>query len=193
MRTTAARIEQLPAVAELFDRYLGFKPGRLAELQERNREGVAFLALDRSERLLGAATASVLPRTRAQEAFPPGQRGELAEEILAGLPSAARLGFLHTSVVEEAERRKGVGSALLRSRLEWLRYEGASGALSFLWQHPREGARAASLMERYGLNKICEVAGFWAAAHEGGSECAACGAGCECRALLYYRDLQPVS
>jgi GNAT superfamily N-acetyltransferase len=98
-------------------------------------------------------------------------------------PSGGRVGMFRAMAVAPHARGKGIGDALVRARLAFLRTAGCTEVYVASWV---SGAREHSLgiLRRNGFEALGELADYW---HEPGGPpvaCVRCGPVCRCSAVL---------
>lgn len=137
-------------------------------------------------RLLGAATAHVLDdaaRTRLS--------GRLAT---AGFPApdltGLRVGELKASAVVPAARGRGLGTALVQARLEFLRSVGCEYVTVASWVSTDPAHSSLGLLERAGFTRAARIRGFWSKGSFTEFPCPDCGAACLCTAVILVKDLR---
>lgn len=133
-----------------------------------------------SDTRIGAAVASVGPLEHISHCIGMGTdlTGEFANE---------GNGYLHVGVVEKGWRNRGVGTALMRARLNWLAESGAEYAFGLSWlrdDHPDSSA----LFEKFGFEQLRQVDEYYRR-HDARDYCPDCGQDCTCDAIVYRKDL----
>ena len=151
-----------------------------------DRGGAALFVAREGSRAAVVGAAAALVAGPAEEAW--------LDRSLARLGRARnrrpdrRAGVLRTMAVAPRARGKGIGDALIRARLEFLRSAGCAEAYVASWV---SGARQHSLgiLGRNGFEPLGELADYW---HEPGQPpvpCVRCGPVCRCSAVLMRLSL----
>lgn len=101
---------------------------------------------------------------------------------------ANKNGYLHTLCVAENWREKGVGTALVRARLEWLQSHDAETVFGISWMR-ENGPSSSLLFEKFGFEELAHVREYYYSDEEPRRYCPDCGEPCECSAKVYGREL----
>lgn len=153
-----------------------------ATLSETAMDGKSTLvrAMDRQGQLLGAATARILDRGRASAM----QARLRAAGIKVDMKSHP-VGELTSSAVAPAARGRGIGTELVRVRMEFLRAGGCRYVVCASWVAGHRLQTSAGLLRHAGFKHLGQVPLYWAEERKrAGYLCAACGADCVCAADL---------
>ena len=139
-----ARVDDIVSLVDLERR--GFGPNAytgdgLRQLIESGEDTRVLVATDRDE-IVACAVAQTLRLDRAV----PGSVSTLCERCGIQDPSRA-IGYLKSLVVAEDHRRRGLGTALTRARLQWLAERGIRHVFAFAWP----GGHCAALAARLGF------------------------------------------
>jgi GNAT superfamily N-acetyltransferase len=164
---------------QLLDQAIGVGWFTTEKLQTMSQaaNGQLLCARDDEDALLGVASVIALD---AQQVGFYRVFGDAAQ-ILDG----KRVGALSLSALIPSMRGKGLGSAMMRARLTWLRERDCNYAVGISWlsglTHTSKG-----VFERYGFEVLAVSHTFFEAeSREHGYGCPACGFPCRCTGLLY--------
>jgi GNAT superfamily N-acetyltransferase len=140
-----------------------------------------FGARDEASTLLGVANAI---RLGAEDhAFYRVFGG--AADVLEG----KQVGSLSLSAVVPEMRGRGLGSALMRARLDWLREQGCNYAVGISWKSGLAHT-SQTVFDRHDFTVLATSDSFFEAeSQKYGHGCPVCGSPCRCRALFYGRAL----
>lgn len=169
----------LTEASSLLNSYLGDGFVRPSELEQLTTgRGVLVRALDGAGQLVGAATARVLNQRdlyAVQERLRrAGIRADLVGNLVGELKSAA--------VVPEA-RGLGIGSAMIRARMEFLAAQGCAMILCASWA--TAGRSSQGLLEAAGFRQLAAIPGYWSDEQStAGYLCPSCGTHCVCTAFV---------
>ncbi|MET4144324.1 ribosomal protein S18 acetylase RimI-like enzyme [Arthrobacter sp. UYCo732] len=95
------------------------------------------------------------------------------------------VGELKSSAVTPAARGQGIGSAMVRERLDYLRGQGCRYAVSASWVSNNGAHSSLGPLARAGFERVAAIPGYWAADQEAaGYLCEDCGAACTCTAII---------
>lgn len=155
----------------------------LEELTKRN--GVLVRAHAGTGGLLGAATARVLDQRTlhgVQERLrTAGVRIDLVGNLVGELKSAA---------VIPTARGRGIGSAMIAARLEFLRARRCAMVLCASWA--TDGQSSKGLLEAAGFQQVAVIPGYWSDEQlAAGYLCPSCGQECSCTAFVMVSRLEP--
>lgn len=138
-------------------------------------------ARDASAALLGVANAV---RLDSEEVAFYRVFGEAAD-VLEG----RRVGALSLSAIVPSMRGKGLGSALMRARLEWLREQDCDYAVGISWQSGLAHT-SKTVFDRHDFSVLGRSDTFFEdESKKHGYGCPVCGFPCRCKALFYGRTL----
>lgn len=134
-------------------------------------------ARDEAGKLLGVANAVCL----ATEDLAFYRAFGDAADVLEG----KRVGALSLSAVAPSMRGRGLGSALMRERLAWLRQQGCDYAVGISWQSGLTHT-SKTVFDRYAFTTLATSDTFFEReSQKYGYGCPVCGSPCRCRALFY--------
>lgn len=132
--------------------------------------------------LIGLGVAQVIFSCEYYLPFNPNMRSEL---------DGAKLGSFSTLCIHENHQGKGIGQALSRLRLQWLKDNECEVILGISWV---SGLKHTSnrVFEKMGFKKVNEVENFFYSSSETNPfVCPACGEPpCTCNAIMYQLDLR---
>jgi ribosomal protein S18 acetylase RimI-like enzyme len=94
----------------------------------RGERNTLVLVVTREARVLACGIAQVAPLAR----IVPGPLARLATHAI-DLHGTVRVGYLKSLAVERDVRRRGLGTAVTRARLEWLRSRRVRHVFAFAW------------------------------------------------------------
>lgn len=97
-------------------------------------------------------------------------------------------GYLNTLCVDEDWREKGIGSALVRARLEWLRSNDIPRVFGVSWL-PEDGPSSKYLFEKFGFEELAHIREYYYQDESPRRWCPDCGEPCSCDAKIYAREL----
>lgn len=156
-----------------------------ATIDPANPDATCLIAVDAEGRLIGALTATVLPRGSIADILPVGQVATVQE--LPSLRFHERLCVIRSIAVLPGWRGRGIGSQLVREALDWCDERGATTALSFGWKSSG-GCHIAGVMATTGFESTQEIPNFWTDdSRQKGYSCPECGSVCECTAVVFRR------
>jgi GNAT superfamily N-acetyltransferase len=99
-----------------------------------------------------------------------------------------KMGYFNTLCVAENWRGKGVGSALVRSRFEWLRSHDVQKVFGVSWVRD-DGPSSKYLFEKFGFEELAHVHEYYYRDETPRRWCPDCGEPCGCDAKIYGREL----
>jgi ribosomal protein S18 acetylase RimI-like enzyme len=176
-----ASLEDLPGVVELFNRELGQSMYSLSDLE-------ADLADPEVVILVEGDFAAVLGRLLIAEDFTYYERfGELARRAF----DAGQVGSIEALAVAPAERRRGLGRALVEAAGDWLVKAGASAIVVVGWDSGRPDS-SLPLLRSLGFEESGRVERFYEEeSRRDGWICPVDGNPCRCAAVLFVRRAAP--
>ncbi|HEX9088883.1 MAG TPA: GNAT family N-acetyltransferase [Arthrobacter sp.] len=138
-------------------------------------------------KLLGAATAHVLDEARISR---------LETRLLAaGVHDVAlrghRVGELKSAAVTRAARGRGIGTAMMQTRLAFLRSAGCRYVAVASWVSADPGHSSLRMLERAGFAPLATIRGYWAQGKFSEFPCPDCALACICTAVILILDLDP--
>jgi GNAT superfamily N-acetyltransferase len=101
---------------------------------------------------------------------------------------ADRNGYLHTLCVDPDYREQGIGSQLVKTRLEWLASHDVEATFGVAWL-PEEGPSSRYLFEKFGFEELAHVREYYYRDIDPRRWCPDCGEPCECDAKIYGREI----
>ena len=102
----------------------------------------------------------------------------------AQIKQEGTLGILKTSVVDWHWRSQGVGSEMVKHRVEWLQEQGVSTIRSYAWFVDGRVPAQKMLMNN-GFKPIDDIRNHWIDDHNKSFPCAVCGSVCKCVARIF--------
>ena len=150
-------------------------------LEAKTKEPSCFVvAAFQDLELIGVAVAQLLSNNDYYQPFSPLIVDHLYQK---------RVGSLSTSCVREDVQGKGVGSELMRVRLEWLRSKTCNSFVGISWVSGKPHT-SNRVFEKFGFKKVNEVKNFfYQASLDHPFVCPACGGPpCICSAIMYLKD-----
>lgn len=166
------------AAAALLNRELGEGQYRPEWLQEDAASPAAGVWVAGAPALAGAAVARVMAAADGDyyRAF-----GATALDLFAGT-----VGSFEAFAVEPDHRRRGLGSGLATTALDWMSGHGCSSAVTIAWRSGRPGS-SVGLFRRLGLTEGPTVGRFYLEESvRDGWSCPVCGGPCTCAATLFW-------
>lgn len=136
--------------------------------------------------LLGAATAHVLDDAAKDRLAGRLRTTDYPETGFADL----RVGELKASAVAPHARRRGIGTALVEARMDFLRDAGCSIVSVASWINPDPKSSSLGLLARYGFEPIVRIRGYWSKCSFTEYPCPDCGLACLCSAMIMIKDLR---
>jgi ribosomal protein S18 acetylase RimI-like enzyme len=160
--------------------------GFTADVLRTMRSDESILVRAESDgRLLGAATAHVLDDAALSRLA--------ARLVKAGFPAPELAGFrageLKASAVTPAARGRGIGTALMEARLDFLRDAGCSYVTVASWVSTDPAHSSLGMLERAGFEAIARIRGYWSKGSFTEYPCPDCGAACICTAVVMVKKL----
>lgn len=151
----------------------------------RSEESILVRA-ESDGRLLGAATAHVLDDAAKARLAARFRTTDYPETGFADL----RVGELKASAVAPHARRRGIGTALVEARMDFLRDAGCSIVSVASWINPDPKSSSLGLLARYGFEPIVRIRGYWSKGSFTEYPCPDCGLVCLCSAMIMIKDLR---
>lgn len=151
----------------------------------RSEESILVRA-ESDGRLLGAATAHVLDDAAKARLAARLRTTDYPETGFADL----RVGELKASAVAPHARRRGIGTALVEARMDFLRDAGCSIVSVASWINPDPKSSSLGLLARYGFEPIMRIRGYWSKGSFTEYPCPDCGLACLCSAMIMIKDLR---
>ncbi|QOD05663.1 GNAT family N-acetyltransferase [Pseudarthrobacter sp. BIM B-2242] len=136
--------------------------------------------------LLGAATAHILDDAAKARLAARLRTANYPETDLAGL----RVGELKASAVAPGARRRGIGTALVEARMDFLRGAGCSIVTVASWISTDPRSSSLGLLARHGFEPIVRIRGYWSKGSFTEYPCPDCGLACLCSAMIMVKDLR---
>lgn len=149
-------------VSGLFDLTLGAGYVTCAEVERSIAapDSGCLVAVDRADRLLGAATFEMSDDLAAW--FPQDQA--TAAERVAG--EGELVGLVHSVAVAPSARSRGVATRLVDESIDRMRDLGVPTAVCVGWKTTEGGCHIGGVMTCCGFEPVCEVDRFWTAESE---------------------------
>jgi ribosomal protein S18 acetylase RimI-like enzyme len=155
----------------------------ISDLQAGKMSGTALGAFMNNE-LVGVLLGRMLEKETAAE------YEALAQGAGAAMGLAVhRLGLLQSVAVKPGCRGQGIGTALSRAVLDYLKRAGATAVLAVSWE---SGARdsSAGMLEAVGFRRVARINEFWKEdSLRLGYTCPRCGNPCRCAGILYLQRM----
>ncbi len=172
--------------AALLSRALGEGYVDAAELLAITPEtGVLIRAADNGQ-LTGAATAHVLGADAVEDMESRLSAAGVRDAGLAG----QRVGILKASAVAPEARGRGLGTAMLTARLDFLAERGCRYVACASWIPADTGHSSLGMLRRAGFEQLAVIPGYWAGDQQAaGYTCPDCGLQCSCAAVILVRGL----
>lgn len=148
--------------------------------------GILVRAVDDSN-LLGAAVATVLDADRVRK-FEARLRAAGVHDVAL---SGHRVGELKSSTVITAARNRGIGTAMMQARLDFLKAAGCRYVTVASWVSTDPGHSSLGMLERAGFVRLATIRGYWAPGKFTDFTCPDCALACICTAILLILDLEP--
>lgn len=126
--------------------------------------------------IAGFAIATIVDREYAEDYI----------EVDVDFEPWERTGIHHMLVVDEDYESQGVGTELVRHRLEWLAAMDVDGVVGISW-HRDTHHDSRPLFETFGFDAVATVEEYYAV-HED-APCPDCDGSCRCDATIYARSL----
>lgn len=134
-------------------------------------------------KLVGVGLAEVVPFEEVPILFPEDQE-YLADEL--PFEEGETIGYLSALGVRAEAQGRGIGSLLVRERIERLHEQGADHLLAFAWKSEAKGCHVGPLLEREGMRPFCEIERFWEQDSQiSEHNCPYCTEGCFCSCVIY--------
>lgn len=160
----------------------GFSAGSLRAVKAEG--GILVRAVEEG-RLLGAATAHVLDDARISRLETKLRAAGVHDVALSG----HRVGELKSAAVTRAARGRGIGTAMMQVRLEFLATAGCRYVAVASWVSADPGHSSLRMLERAGFAPLATIRGYWAQGKFSDYPCPDCALACICTAVILILDL----
>jgi ribosomal protein S18 acetylase RimI-like enzyme len=158
-----------------------------SDLTGLGRQGLLVRARGKRGQLLGAATARVLDQDPVNALQAKLRAAGISDSGLGGY----RVGEIKSSAVIPAARGRGIGTQMLKARLEFLKGHGCRYAVCASWISSDINNTSIGLLEKAGFAQLAAVRGYWADEQTtAGYSCPDCGRRCTCTAAIMVLDLK---
>lgn len=186
---TAKDKKHIDQISGVFSESLGFRFIKRNTIEEalinKGDSGLFLQAAFANDRIVGVRTLRILSETEKDDYQAKVRRfgGSCSLEL-------HKTGMLASNAVMRGWRRRGIGSQLVESGLDFLKKKGCTACVADSWQSG-ETDSSASVLKAIGFRKLTTAHDYWK--EESISEdyeCPKCGSPpCECSASFYMKEL----
>jgi GNAT superfamily N-acetyltransferase len=142
---------------------------------DTNYKTQGFVAVDRTE-VVGFGIAAVAPAEYAND--------YVGDTLDLDVPDST--GILHILVVDADYEGRGIGTELVKKRLQWLTTTDAEAAIGTAW-HREDHYDSRALFAKFGFERVATIEEYYLKTH-GHTDCPDCEDECRCDASIWRRD-----